>query len=352
MSIDKNLYAIILAGGSGTRFWPLSRASYPKQFLAIAGKETLLQQTVGRVRSLVAGENIFIVTNAAHRREVGRQLARFKVPRPNILLEPQGKNTAPAICWAAARIHQVNPNAVLAVLPSDHLIQNPNAFLKILEKAVALARREYLVTLGIVPTRPETGYGYLKTVKMKKDGILNVARFTEKPDLATARRFVKSKDYFWNSGMFIWRADVILDEFKKYLPEIYKSVAADPRPARIQKVWKSLPSISVDYGILEKSSRVVAVAAAGVGWSDLGSWESLFEVLPKDAHGNSLQGDVLALDCRNTFVRAEKRLVATVGLEGIVVIDTPDALLVCPGALSQKVKDVAAVLKARRRPEQ
>lgn len=347
-----NIYAVILAGGSGTRFWPLSRASYPKQFLAITGNETLLQQTVGRVRSLVAGENIFIVTNAAHRREVGRQLVRFKVPRSNILLEPQGKNTAPAICWAAARVHQINPNAVLAVLPSDHLIQNKNAFLKVLDKAAAFARQEYLVTLGIVPTRPETGYGYLKTAKMTKGGILKVARFTEKPDLATARRFVRSRDYFWNSGMFVWRADVILREFEKYLPEIYKSVAADPRPARVHKVWKSLPSISVDYGILEKSNRVVAVAAAGIGWSDLGSWESLFEVLPKDADGNSLEGNVLALDCRNTFVRAHKRLVAAVGLEGLVVIDTPDALLVCPSALSQKVKDVVAILKARRRPEQ
>lgn len=360
MNKNKNFYVIVLAGGSGTRFWPLSRASRPKQFLAIAGKETLLQQTLGRVRQKVAGKNIFIVTNAAYRREIDRQIAFFKVPKSNILLEPQGKNTAPAICWAAARVHRICPDAVLAVLPSDHLIQNKNAFLKILDKAAALARQEYLVTLGIVPTRPEIGYGYLKTAKMKKGGILKVARFTEKPDIVTARRFleINRRDrfqtcpYLWNSGMFVWRADVILDEFKKYLPDIYKNVAADPRQARINKIWKDLPPISVDYGILEKSSRVVAVAAAGIGWSDLGSWESLAEILPKDAQGNSLHGDVLALDCRNTLIRGGKRLIAAVGLEGLVVIDTPDALLICPGAVSQKVKDVVTALKARRRPEQ
>lgn len=344
MSIN-NLHAVILAGGSGTRFWPASRQGRPKQFLNLIGGESLLRQTIRRITPKVPAQNIWIIAGQRYRREIQRHTSGLGVRASRILWEPSAKNTAPAVLWSAARIHAVDPDAIMAVLPSDHLIARRAEFLRLLEKAVGLARREYLVTFGIVPTRPETGYGYLKTARVKDGDFLEVKKFIEKPALAKARQFCARKDYLWNSGMFVWKARTILEAFRKYLPSIYKA------RGNLLKVWKSLPAVSVDYGILEKADNVAAVASADIGWSDLGSWEALFEVLSKDADGNSLQGDVLALNCRNTLVRAHKRLIAAVGLEGLVVIDTPDALLVCPKHLSQDVKNLVAILRQRRRPE-
>ncbi|MCK5642827.1 MAG: mannose-1-phosphate guanylyltransferase, partial [Gammaproteobacteria bacterium] len=200
---SSNLYAVILAGGSGTRFWPVSRKAKPKQFLNITGNGTLLQETLERIKPEIPGAHIFIITNAAYRSTVGRQTASFKIPKANILLEPEGKNTAPAICWAAAKIQEINPDAVMVVLPSDHLILKQKKFLKVVREAVRLAQKNYLVTLGITPTRPDTGYGYLKTEKKKINGkqIVKVEKFTEKPSLSKAKQFLKTKKYFWNSGM-------------------------------------------------------------------------------------------------------------------------------------------------------
>jgi len=359
MSKNKNLYAVILAGGSGTRFWPVSRKSNPKQFLNITGKGTLFQETLARIKPKINSANIFIVTNMAYRRAIERQIARFKIPKANILLEPEGKNTAPAICWAAARIHKINPDAVMAVLPSDHLIVKPGKFLKTLGEAVRLAKNDYLVTLGIVPTRPETGYGYLKTKKVNVKGrrIIKVERFTEKPSLTKAKQFVRQKRYFWNSGMFVWRSAVVLEAFKRHLPNIYKGlVGTHLRPAPsgkdyIKRIWGKLPNISVDYGILEKARNVSAVPASGIGWSDLGSWESLTEVLAGDKDGNIFKGDVLSVNCKNTLVWGDKRIIAPVGLNNTVIIDTPDALLVCPKDQSQNVRSVVNALKSKKRRE-
>lgn len=352
MKKDKNLHAVILAGGSGTRFWPVSRQNRPKQFLTLVGKESLLRQTIRRVAPKVLAENVWIVANRRYQKEIKRHTSGLGIRASQILWEPKGKNTAPAIGWAASRIHARNPRAVMAVLPSDHLIQNARAFLNALDKAVRLARQDQLVTFGIVPTRPETGYGYLKT--KKAGGILRVERFIEKPDLARAKDFVARKDFLWNSGMFVWKTETILEAFRKYLPGIYRMfvgtglpVLAD-RPGKPvpTKNWHKLPAISIDYGILERADNVAAVAA-DIGWSDLGSWESLAEILAKDKQGNSLKGNIITLDCRDTLILSNTRLVAAVGVQDMIVIDTPDALLVCPKHRSQDVKKLVETLKKR-----
>lgn len=345
--LTSKLYAVILAGGSGTRFWPFSRKSRPKQFLDIAGKESLLKETLRRVNSKVSPGRIFIAAGAAHHKKIKKQIASFRIPPGNYLLEPSGKNTAPAIFWAAGRIHALDKDAVITVLPSDHLIENREGFLKVLDRAVKLAEKDYLVTLGIVPTRPETGYGYLKTKRLK--GVLRVEKFTEKPSRKKAEMFLKGKRYLWNSGMFVWKASVILEEFKRYQPKIYGLLGKKHSSAEVRKAWKKLPSISVDYAILEKSKRVAAVPAKSIGWSDLGSWEALFEVLKKDAKRNVLRGNIFSSDCKDTLIWAGKRTVAAVGLNNLVIVDTPDALLVCRKDLSQKIRDVIAYLKKNRK---
>ena len=350
---SSHVYAVILAGGSGTRFWPVSRKSNPKQFLNITGDGTLLQETLERIKPMVEGKHVFIVTNAAYCKTVERQIARFRIPKANLLLEPEAKNTAPPIAWAAAKIQKIDPDAVIAVLPSDHLILEQKKFLKVLREAVRLAQEDHLVTLGIRPTRPDTGYGYLKTAKKKVNGkvVLKVEKFTEKPSQAKARQFLKSKKYFWNSGMFIWKSSVILEEFAKHLPGVLRVLDGKTATAHVRRVWRRMPSVSIDYGILEKAKNVVAVPASGIGWSDLGSWESLTAVLSKDKRGNILKGDVIAVDCRDTLVWGGKKVIAPIGLNDMVIIDTPDALLVCPKDRSQDVRDVVDVLVKTKRRE-
>jgi len=352
MVTDKNIYTVILAGGSGTRFWPLSRRKKPKQFLKIIGGRSLFQETLRRVKPLADPKNIFIVTNAQYKNSVREQSVGFKIPESQILCEPQGKNTAPAICWAALRIYALNPQAIMMVLPSDHLILNSSAFQQSIHQAIALAKEKYLVTLGIVPTRTETGYGYLKTVKTKSAGrmVYTVNKFVEKPSVLKAEAFLKSGNYFWNSGMFVWRADVILEEFRKYLPRIYKPVklraGCHPSPSFIS-MWSNLSPISIDYGIMEKSKRVVTVPAKNLGWSDLGSWQALSQALaPANAKkGNYQKGKVINIDSEGLFVLGDQRLIAAVGVRDMIVVDTPDALLICRKDCSQKVKDVVSLLQ-------
>ena len=350
---NSNLYAVILAGGQGTRFWPLSRSSKPKQFLKIAGDGTLFEGTLKRIQKIIPAANIFFVTNKKYEHEITNQIRPFAIPPSHILLEPQGKNTAPAICWAAGRIHRINPNATMAVLPSDHLILNVKAFGKILNSAFDLAQENFLVTLGIVPTRPDTGFGYLKTIKIKKENkvLLKVQQFTEKPSLKKARQFLKSKNYLWNSGMFIWKTETILEAFQKYLPVVYRLLGSNASSLDIKTQWKNLPSISVDYGILEKADNVVSIPAPDIGWSDVGSWEALAEVMVKDRGGNILKGSTLQLNCENTFVWGGERLISAIGLKNMIVIDTPDALLICRRDLSQNVKDIVSMLHRKKKRE-
>lgn len=335
---NNNLYAVILAGGVGTRFWPMSTKAMPKQFLKIIGKNSLLQETISRVINRISKDKIVIVTNTAYEKEIAKQVSRFGIPKRNILFEPSGKNTAASICWAAVYIEKRAPGAVMAVLASDHLIANKDKFLGFLEEAVNLAKKDKLVIFGITPSRPETGYGYLKVTKVKSAprDFLKVDKFTEKPDVQTAKKFIKSKNYLWNSGMGVWKSDVVLNEFKQYLPETYNILK---RQHPISQ-WQKLENISVDYGILEKSKNVAAIEARGIGWSDVGSWEALWEVLAKDKDGNVLKGSTSLINCKNSLVWADKRKIALIGLNDIVVIDTPGALLVCNKSSSQKVKEV------------
>ena len=352
-SQNKNAYAVILAGGSGTRFWPLSRHEEPKQFLKMIGESSLLQETLKRVQPLVSPRNVLIVSNHLYQHKIHKQLKEFGVLKENILLEPEGKNTAPAIAWAAFRISRLNPESVMMVLPSDHMITQSQNFLKNLREAIDLAEKRYLVTLGIVPTRPETGYGYLK-IKERKIGsrkIQWVEEFVEKPSLPKAQKFLKERKYLWNSGMFVWKTAVILEAFHRLLPEVYHLLKSNHDDRSIPKVWKKLPSVSIDYGILEKSHDVVTVPASNIGWSDLGSWEALAEIFASNEQGNILRGDVLEIDCKNTFVFGHKRLIATVGLNDLVVVDTPDALLICQKKQSQKIKDIVGLLKQQNRPQ-
>jgi mannose-1-phosphate guanylyltransferase len=346
-SINQHLYAVILAGGSGTRFWPMSRNNRPKQFLKIIGSRSLLQETIKRINSQVPSSHIYVVTNVRFQNLVHEQTAPYRIPRATILWEPQGKNTAPAIAWAAAVINQRDPNGIMAVFPSDHIILNQQAFLKNFEQAVSLAQQHFLVTMGIVPTRPETGYGYLKIKSSRFDGkkIWRVEQFTEKPSLKLAERFLRRKKYLWNSGMFFWRCDVILNQIQKFLPPVYAAFEKKSHQAHAEKIWPRLPSISIDYGILEKAPNVATIPAKNIAWSDLGSWESLMEYFCRDTVGNIIRGDVVEINCKNMMISTDKRLVAAIGLQDVILIDTPDALLVCRKDCSQQVKEIVDMLK-------
>ncbi|HPN88252.1 MAG TPA: mannose-1-phosphate guanylyltransferase [Candidatus Omnitrophota bacterium] len=333
--MKNNVYAVILAGGAGTRFWPKSRQSLPKQFLNIIGGTSLFKQAIDRMKTKIPSEQIMIVSNKRYKRLIDKDIFGLNIKKENILLEPSPKNTAPAIYWAAVRTLKKDPNAIMIVFPSDHYIEKKQKFLKILENAVCLAQKDYLVTLGVTPTRPETGYGYIKGKSLKEKGrkIFTVEKFTEKPDLMTAQQFVKSGNYYWNSGMFIFKVATILAAFKKYLPAV----------CDVERRWALLPAVSIDYGILEKAKNVAVIPTGNIGWSDVGSWEALMDILPKNKQGNIIKGNAVAMDCENTFILSDKRLVAVVGLKNMIVVDTGDAVLVCPKEKSQDVKEVINV---------
>jgi mannose-1-phosphate guanylyltransferase / mannose-6-phosphate isomerase len=343
-------YAIILAGGVGSRFWPFSRELEPKQFINIIGQESLLQATIQRLGSLVGPAQVYIITNKIYFYEVKAQVARFGIPDKNIILEPQGKNTAPAIGLCAKLISQFDKDAVLLVLPSDHYIKGVGNFKKTLKKAIACAKNNLLVTLGIKPTSPSTGYGYIK-VNNRKDGYWQVSKFLEKPDLNKAKKYFKEKCFYWNSGMFIWKASVFLEEVKKYLPDLAASLRLINSARDISGVWPQIKAISVDYGILEYSKRI-ALIRSDFYWTDLGSWEALSEILPKDKKGNIVNGDVLNLDSQGVCVFSKgNRLVSTIGVKDTIIADTPDALLVCDRNRAQDVKQMVQMMKLLKRKE-
>lgn len=349
----ENLYAVILAGGLGTRFWPLSRQDQPKQFLKIVHEHSLFQMTLMRLAPRVRPENVVVVTNKKYGRVVKAQARDVGLKLQHVLLETSGKNTAPAICWAASMIHQLNAQAIMAVFPADHLILHEKKFIQVLDRAVALAKHQHLVTVGLRPTRPETGYGYLKTVQ-RKDGrgqTLFVDQFTEKPALVKAKRFIKNKAYLWNSGMFVWQTDAILKSFSTHLPFMLKLFNKYPGKPLVTHDWNRLKGISIDYGILEKSDHVVAVLAEDIGWSDLGSWESLYDALEKNAQANVIRGEVAATDTTQSLIYGGQRLIGVIGLKDVVVVDTPDALLVCRKQDSQGIKNLVEYLVATKRKE-
>jgi len=343
-------YAVILAGGVGSRFWPFSRELEPKQFMKIIGQASLLQATIQRLKGVVDPERIYIITNNIYFYEVKAQIAKFRIPDKNIILEPQGKNTAAAIGLCARLISWIDKDALLVILPSDHYVKNLDNFKKTLKKAITCAKKNLLVTIGIKPTTPSMGYGYIK-VGGKKNGYIAVDKFLEKPDLNKAKKYFRDKCFYWNSGMFVWKASVFLEETGKYLPKLHANLQSINSINDIPKVWPRIDSISVDYGIMEHSRRI-ALIPANFYWTDLGSWDALSEIFPKDKKGNISNGDTLNLDSQGVCVFARgNRLVSTIGIKDTVIADTPDALLVCHRDKTQDVKKLVEKLKLLRRKE-
>ncbi|MBU0548536.1 MAG: mannose-1-phosphate guanylyltransferase/mannose-6-phosphate isomerase [Candidatus Omnitrophica bacterium] len=343
-------YAVILAGGVGSRFWPFSRELEPKQFMKIIGEASLLQATIQRLKGVVDPACIYIITNNIYFYEVKAQVAKFGIPDVNIILEPQGKNTAPAVGVCAKLISRIDKDAVLLVLPSDHYIKNISNFKKTVKKAIVCASKDLLVTIGIKPNAASTGYGYIK-VDGKKNGYITVEKFLEKPDLNKAKKYFKDKRFFWNSGMFTWKAAVFLEEAKKYLPKLYASLRLINSAEDIPKVWPRIEAVSVDYGIMERSRRI-ALIPASFYWTDLGSWDALAEIFPKDKKGNISSGDTLDVDSNGVCVFSKgNRLVSTIGVNNMVIADTPDALLVCDRSRTQDVKQLVERLKTLKRKE-
>jgi mannose-1-phosphate guanylyltransferase len=334
--VSTSLYAVILAGGGGTRLWPASRRQRPKQFLPLApGGHTLLGATVARVLPLTPLDRILVVTAADQAAEVRAALP--DLPTANILCEPVARNTAPAITLAAVELKRRGAaESVMAVLPSDHVVTDDGAFRRVLAEAAAAADR-YLVTVGIQPTRPETGYGYLELIEGSEGPARPVARFVEKPDLARAREYLAARNYLWNSGMFFFRADRLLAEVERHLPDVAKAV-----PDR----YAAAPSISIDYGVMEKASGIYAVPG-DFGWNDVGSWAALADLHPPDPQGNvRVGGDMVAVAASGNLV-VGKGLVAMVGVEGLAVVVTEDAVLILPREQAQDVRQVVAELERR-----
>lgn len=355
------MYAVILAGGVGTRLWPRSRQATPKQMLDLVRPGiTMLQDTCDRIRPLVPPDRLYVVAAESYRALVQEQLP--DMPPDNFLGEPLGRGTAPAIGLAAVHIRRKDPDAVMMVLPADHIVLDVEAYRRALAVAAAHARNGYLVTLGIQPRGPETGYGYIERGRLlprANGGVAyRVARFVEKPDRPTAERFLASGRFYWNGGIFVCRARDMLSEIERLLPDLARALAEvegalDEGNAAdtIARLWPDVPNITIDYGVMERAEHV-AVVPLDAGWSDVGTWSSLSEVLPSDAAGNVvLQGDHVAVDTSGTVVYSHRpeRVIATIGLHDFVVVDTGDALLVCPKDRAQDVKKVVEILKQHGR---
>ncbi|PSM13432.1 mannose-1-phosphate guanylyltransferase/mannose-6-phosphate isomerase [Stenotrophomonas maltophilia] len=349
-----SIQPVILSGGSGTRLWPLSREAYPKQFLPLAGELTMLQATWQRVAPLAA-RGPLVIANEEHRFVAAEQLQQVGAEPAAIILEPVGRNTAPAIAVAALEATRDGADALLLVLPSDHVITDEAAFRSAVQAAASAADAGKLVTFGIVPTGPETGYGYIKAADGQ--GVRAVERFVEKPDLETATGYVSSGQYYWNSGMFLFKASRYLQELERFQPEMlassrqaWQQARRDADFTRLDKdAFTAVPSDSIDYAVMEKTADAVVIPL-DAGWNDVGSWTALRDVSQQDGDGNAHQGDVIAIDCRNTYAYAQ-RLVALVGLDDVIVVETDDAVLVGKADRMQEVKTVVAKLKAEGRSE-
>lgn len=352
---------VILSGGSGSRLWPLSRKLFPKQFLALTGEQTLFQQTVERL-AFAGMQPPLLVCNKEHRFIAREQLAARKLAIQGLLLEPFGRNTAPAIALGAMKLLQEGRDDLLLVLPSDHLIKDQKAFQRSLALATNAAENGEMVLFGIPATSPETGYGYIKCDHGLRDGlpegISRVTRFVEKPSEATAQEYVNSGDYYWNSGMFLFRASVFLDELKKHDPDIYdtcqmaleRSTFKDDEVLIDPETFACCPDNSIDYAVMEKT-ELACVVPMTAGWSDVGSWSSIWEVMDKDANGNVIKGDVLIEDSHNCLIQGNGKLVTVLGLDDIVVVETKDAMMVAHKDRVQDVKKLVSQLDEQKRPE-
>ncbi|MCX8042563.1 MAG: sugar phosphate nucleotidyltransferase [Desulfobacterota bacterium] len=347
------MYCVIMAGGKGTRFWPRSRVALPKQLLNIVGEQTMLQETIMRILPCCSPENILIITNV-HQEALVREQAR-NIPPENIIAEPVGRNTAPCICLAAALIRARCNDAVMAVMPADHFIQDAEGFRACLIRAAAAAKaHDVLITIGITPTAPETGYGYIQQASDTLpcfDDVVRVERFHEKPDRATAMAFLRQGNVFWNSGTFVWKASVILEELCTHLPDVYRTIAplqhevsAHSLPSFLSDVYPQVPAISIDYGVMEKTSRAYVIKGS-FGWSDVGSWSAIYDITKKDEHGNVTRGDVVTFDASRSLVFAYSRLVAVSGINDVIVVETDDAVLVCSRDKAQDIRSIVEALE-------
>lgn len=346
-----------MAGGVGSRFWPRSREKYPKQLLKIFGNDTMIQATVKRLKGFVKDENILIITNKFHQEEIINQLPDIKIE--NVIAEPFGRNTAPCIGLASAIISSKCKDAVSIVLPADHLIQDEEEFRTTLKIAVEFAyESKGLVTIGINPTRPETGYGYIQiTDEEKVKNIFKVRTFAEKPNYLTAVKFIESGDFFWNSGMFIWRVDVILEEISAFIPdlsngikELIPAINTDMFNPVLNDVYGKVRNISIDYGVMEKSQRVYLVKG-NFSWSDVGSWEEVYALSEKDEKGNSITGKVYTDLTMDSLIYSPNKFTAVIGLDNVIVINTEDSLLVCRRDRAQDVKKIVDYLKLNHHNE-
>lgn len=353
------MYAVIMAGGRGTRFWPRSRERKPKHLLDIISPRTVIQETVDRILPLVDPANILVVTGRKHARILMKQLP--EISAANIIIEPEGKNTAPCIGLAALHIQKRSGDDVMLVLPSDHAIADPGKFRQVLQAAAeAAAADDVLVTIGIKPTSPQTGFGYIERGEpvgnRTPEEIFRVKSIREKPDARKAAEFVQSGRFYWNSGMFIWKASAVLKSISLFLPDLYSGLSAiketlgsPGEKAAIRRIYKNLTSISIDYGVMEKADNVYTVPG-DFGWSDVGSWDALWEISEKDENGNAVVGGgkLIAAGSTGSLVYSPKKLVALAGVKDLIVVETPDALLICPKGGSQDVKNIVETLEAKK----
>jgi len=362
---ELSIHAIILAGGRGTRFWPRSRTRTPKQLLNIVGKTTMIEQTVARLRPLIPADHMWSVTNAQQALAVRRQLPAGA--RRRVLTEPVGRNTAAAIALAAIHVRRaVKGDALIAVLPADQYIARPESYREIVRAALQLAREpQRMVVLGILPTRPDTGFGYVEKMgePLDVDGypVYAVRRFTEKPQLEMAKEYIASGNYQWNAGMFFWRVSTFLAALKEYLPKTHDALEAlalhigkRSYAAALKRIYGKLENISVDYAILERATREngasrVFVIPADIGWSDIGSWAAVYELLAKKPGANVLAGKGHTIDAEGNFLWSPDKFVAAIGVRDLVVVDTPDALLICPRERAQDVSKIVKTLEDKKR---
>ncbi|HTD45593.1 MAG TPA: mannose-1-phosphate guanylyltransferase [Bryobacteraceae bacterium] len=353
-----HLHGLILAGGRGTRFWPRSRRNHAKQVLRFFGDRSLIQQTVDRLRPVLPAERIWILTNDHLRGEIVDQLP--EVPKRQILAEPAARNTAPAIGLAAHILQSIDPDAVMGVFPADHVIAKSREYAKLLRAAFRAARQGEMVVLGIAPRWPETGYGYIEFPADVHAGTrdpMRILSFREKPDASTAAGFIAAGNFYWNSGMFFWKTSVLLDALRRFLPKTASLLASLPPfesrqfAAKLQEVFPLSDNISIDYAVLERAANVVGIPAGDIGWNDVGSWNAVYDLQKRDAQGNALRADALVEDSTGNYVDAERKLVALLGVKDLIVVDTPDAMLIADRGHAQQVGELVKRLEKSGRDD-